>query len=80
MSFEDFVYDYTGSGTLSFTSTQGMVPGPGDDSSDPLFPDGGSSSAPPVPEPSTWAMVLAGFSGLGFVALRRRRAVAARAA
>jgi hypothetical protein len=26
-----------------------------------------------VPEPSTWAMMLAGFGGLGFAAFRRRR-------
>lgn len=26
-----------------------------------------------VPEPSTWAMMLAGFAGIGYVALRRRR-------
>jgi hypothetical protein len=30
-----------------------------------------------VPEPSTWAMMLAGFAGLGFVGRRRRRALAA---
>ena len=26
-----------------------------------------------VPEPSTWAMMLVGFSGLGYAAYRRRR-------
>jgi hypothetical protein len=26
-----------------------------------------------VPEPSTWAMLLLGFAGLGLVAVRRRR-------
>jgi hypothetical protein len=26
-----------------------------------------------APEPSTWAMMLLGFAGLGFVAMRRRR-------
>jgi hypothetical protein len=30
--------------------------------------------APPIPEPSTWAMLLAGFLGLGALALRRRAA------
>jgi hypothetical protein len=30
-----------------------------------------------VPEPSTWAMMLAGFAGLGFAAYRRARAVTA---
>jgi hypothetical protein len=29
-----------------------------------------------VPEPSTWAMTLAGFAGLGYVALRRKRRAA----
>ena len=28
--------------------------------------------APPVPEPSTWAMMILGFFGVGFVAYRRR--------
>ena len=28
--------------------------------------------ASPVPEPSTWAMMLLGFAGLGFAAYRRR--------
>jgi PEP-CTERM motif len=38
--------------------------------------DGGAFVAPfpvPVPEPSTWAMMLAGFTGLGAMALRRKR-------
>ena len=30
-------------------------------------------ATPSIPEPSTWAMMLTGFSGLGFVALLRRR-------
>jgi hypothetical protein len=29
-----------------------------------------------VPEPSTWAMMLAGFAGLGFAGYRRRGALA----
>jgi hypothetical protein len=29
---------------------------------------------PPVPEPSTWAMMLAGFAGLAFAAYRRTKA------
>ena len=31
------------------------------------------SGVPAVPEPSTWAMMLAGFAGLGFVGYRRGR-------
>ena len=75
VSFEDFVYDFTGSGTLSFASTQGMVPGPDDDTSNSILPDAGSTTTT-VPEPSTWTMMLAGFGGLGLAALRRRRASA----
>ena len=36
------------------------------------LPDGLSIAAP-VPEPSTWAMLLIGFAGVGFVAMRKRR-------
>ncbi len=32
------------------------------------------SGASPVPEPSTWAMMLIGFVGLGYAALRRSEA------
>jgi PEP-CTERM motif len=35
------------------------------------------SSSSPVPEPSTWAMMLVGFAGFGIVAHRRKRAAAA---
>jgi hypothetical protein len=33
---------------------------------------GGSAIAPAVPEPSTWAMMILGFAGVGFMAYRRR--------
>lgn len=33
--------------------------------------------APAVPEPSTWAMMILGFAGVGFMAYRRKRQVAA---
>jgi hypothetical protein len=32
----------------------------------------GSALAPAVPEPATWAMMILGFAGLGFLAYRRR--------
>jgi hypothetical protein len=32
-----------------------------------------NGAAPPVPEPSTWAMTVAGFAGLGWLAHMRRR-------
>ena len=34
----------------------------------------------PVPEPSTWAMLLLGFTGLGYVAYRRKTKAGLRAA
>ena len=49
-------------------------------------PEGGTSTlkivadfkdviaAPPIPEPSTWAMMILGFAGVGFMAYRRKRA------
>jgi hypothetical protein len=36
-----------------------------------------SSAAPVIPEPSTWAMMLLGFAGLGFAAYRASRRTAA---
>jgi hypothetical protein len=50
-----------------------------------INPEGGTSTlkivadftspvaAPPVPEPSTWAMMILGFAGVGFMAYRRKR-------
>jgi hypothetical protein len=35
---------------------------------------GDATVAPPVPEPSTWAMMILGFAGLGFLAYRRKNA------
>jgi hypothetical protein len=36
-------------------------------------PSGGTSVTPGVPEPSTWAMMIFGFFGVGFMAYRRNR-------
>jgi hypothetical protein len=33
---------------------------------------GDSAYTPPVPEPSTWAMLMIGFAGIGFMAYRRK--------
>jgi hypothetical protein len=47
---------------------------------DVIGPNGGTGSiagstiAAGVPEPSTWAMMLTGFVGLGYVGHRRRKA------
>jgi hypothetical protein len=37
----------------------------------------GATNTPAVPEPSTWALMLLGFGGLGFAAYRRNRAALA---
>jgi hypothetical protein len=37
-----------------------------------LFSDGVGNSPSAVPEPSTWAMMILGFAGVGFMAYRRR--------
>lgn len=36
------------------------------------LPAGGGGNTPAVPEPSTWAMMIIGFLGVGFLAYRRR--------
>ncbi len=36
-----------------------------------MFAVAGYVDPPPVPEPSTWVMMLSGFAGLGFIARRR---------
>jgi hypothetical protein len=41
---------------------------------------GSLAVAPAVPEPSTWAMMLLGFAGMGFVAYRRRNKMTLNAA
>jgi hypothetical protein len=43
------------------------------------LPDGfslGNAAVPAVPEPSTWAMLLIGFVGIGFMAYRKRCTIA----
>lgn len=41
-----------------------------------ILADSGSEASP-VPELSTWAMILVGFAGLGYASLRRKTVVAA---
>jgi PEP-CTERM motif-containing protein len=42
------------------------------DHADSFTLDVGGVIPPTVPEPSTWAMMLLGFAGLGYAAVRRR--------
>jgi hypothetical protein len=64
-------------GGLSSTATSITVNVAGDNLAvgDKLILDVTAGSAPVVPEPSTWAMMLLGFAGLGFSGWRRRGAV-----
>jgi hypothetical protein len=43
-------------------------------------PNGSWAIASPVPEPSTWAMMILGFAGIGFMAYRRKDKLALNAA
>jgi hypothetical protein len=55
-------------------SAPGGAPG-GDPTGTPGLPGGDPPRFPtPVPEPSTWAMLLIGFAGLGYAGFRRSRA------
>jgi hypothetical protein len=64
-----FAYNYSAAPTLSFTSGVSVF---GTDNfvnyNDPMV--SGTISA--VPEPATWAMMLLGFAGVGFMAYRRK--------
>lgn len=60
-------------GTYSRLSTNGDVTGTGGNGIDVLaYAQAGLPIAGAVPEPSTWAMLLIGFAGLGFMACRRK--------
>jgi PEP-CTERM motif len=86
-----FPIDYISGTALSDSSTylgatissMGMTPGDyvfgwgSGDHADTLTIDIIASTPPAVPEPSSWAMMLIGFSGLGFAAVRRKGAVRA---
>jgi hypothetical protein len=46
----------------------------GDSRSSAVALGGGAQLPTAAPEPSTWAMMLLGFAGLGYAAIRRRNA------
>lgn len=68
--YQNFTFSVTGTGSdvLQFISAQ-----------DPAFTylDDVSLNVAAVPEPSTWAMMILGFAGVGFMAYRRRNQAAA---
>jgi hypothetical protein len=61
----DFDYTLTGTYTIDGSSGSGTF---------------NVSAVDPVPEPSTWTMMIVGFCGLGFMAYRRKNNMALRAA
>ena len=64
MTFTGSLVGFTGgtiTGEVVTTSDLGVA----------LFTVNAGGSITPVPEPSTWAMMLIGFAGLGFVGYRR---------
>jgi hypothetical protein len=66
------------SGFYSRLSTNGNITGTGGNGIDVLaYAQAGLPPAGTVPEPSTWALMLAGFAGLGFAGYCRSHAVAA---
>lgn len=62
----NFIAPTDGSYTLNFNFVSGQTP-----AKDVLLD--GVAIAAAVPEPSTWAMMILGFCGLGFLALRRKQ-------
>jgi PEP-CTERM motif len=65
--------DGSGSGGfgLVFLANEGFIVGPGITGFSDVF--GPTTFTAAVPEPSTWAMMILGFCGLGFMAYRRKQ-------
>jgi hypothetical protein len=66
---EQFLFIGSGSDTLAFVAESGL--------SDAILRDVAVNA---VPEPSTWAMMLIGFAGVGFMTYRRKKRAASAAA
>jgi hypothetical protein len=69
-------FDVPVTGYVSFVSTDGSASYRGDATSTFTFQEtvtyDYTRSVASVPEPSTWAMLLLGFAGIGFMAYRRK--------
>ena len=67
----DFTTNLTaGQHTIQLQATRIFAPGGGVTSQ--YFDNVSLDVLTPVPEPSTWAMLILGFVGVGFIAYRRR--------
>jgi PEP-CTERM motif len=64
---------YDGGAISSVFVTEDCNSSGGCNAFDGYFVDGSLTVAPAVPEPSTWAMMILGFAGVGFMACRRSR-------
>jgi hypothetical protein len=75
----DFTLDPFNSAVVEVSATEFVLQWSG---TDPLFGSigGGGTMTAAVPEPSTWAMMLLGFAGIGFMAYRRKSTPALMAA
>jgi hypothetical protein len=71
--YTEFVYQFIGTGSDTVTITSYQLPSYN-------LVDNFTVTTSTVPEPSTWAMMLLGFSGLGFMGWRSSRRAAAHAA
>jgi hypothetical protein len=72
MTYSNYVFNFIGSGsdTLTMTGQSGYCCWQIDN----IAVNGPAVS--PIPEPSTWAMMLLGFAGLGFAGYRRNKSAA----
>lgn len=75
----DFTADLTaGNHTISLQATRPFAPARGVNSE--YFDNVSLNVVAPVPEPSTWAMLILGFAGIGFMAYRKKIGVTTSAA
>ncbi|WOH53750.1 choice-of-anchor C family protein [Bradyrhizobium sp. sBnM-33] len=71
---ETFLYTATGTSTITF---QSLTVGPAGNVNFAAYgPALDNVSVTAVPEASTWAMMILGFAGIGFIAYRRRNRIA----
>jgi uncharacterized membrane protein len=70
----EYATEWTGGGAINLGVLPGTTVSVAEGINDAGQVVGYSFIAPPIPEPSTWAMLLLGFAGLGFLGSRSARA------
>ena len=73
LSFQGGIALLLSDGATYYLSADGNPGNSGDGTGGYFDALGNATFAPPVPEPSTWAMMILGFCGLGFMAYRRKQ-------